>query len=111
MKYTLVENKNVLILTFQGDLIGASDSLELMDAINDKIEKGISKAIINMSDVRYMNSSGIGILITIYTKFKNRNGNAVLSNASEQIVKLLTITKLDTVIKIYGTQEDALAAI
>jgi len=111
MKYTLTEEKNVLIITFQGDLIGGSDSLELMDTINDKINAGASKAIINMHDVRYMNSSGIGILITIFTKFKNKNGNAVVSNASNQIVKLLTITKLDTVIKIFSTQEEAVDAV
>jgi anti-sigma B factor antagonist len=111
MKYTLKLENNLLILAFQGDLIGGSDSLELMDAINDKINQGVSKAIVNMGEVRYMNSSGIGILITIFTKFKNRNGNAVVCSASDQIVKLLTITKLDTVIKIYPTEEEAQVAV
>ncbi len=111
MKYTLTEQNNTLIITFQGDLIGGSDSLELMDTINDKINNGVAKAVINMNDVRYMNSSGIGILITIFTKFKNKNGNAVVSNASDQIIKLLTITKLDTVIKLFSTQDEAIEGV
>ncbi|MFN0047913.1 MAG: STAS domain-containing protein [Cytophagales bacterium] len=111
MKYTLKLENNLLNLTFQGDLIGGFDSLELMDAINDKINQGVTKAIVNMGEVRYMNSSGIGILITIFTKFKNRNGNVVVSNASDQIIKLLTITKLDTVIKMYATMEEAQMAV
>ncbi|MDX2190184.1 MAG: STAS domain-containing protein [Bacteroidota bacterium] len=109
MKFTEKTENNILIITFNGDLLGASDSLELMDVINDKINQGMYKAVINMKDVRYMNSSGIGMLVTIYTKFKNRNGEAVISNPSDQIVKLLTMTKLDTVIKIFATEADALA--
>jgi anti-sigma B factor antagonist len=98
-----------MYLTFQGDLLGIGDTLELMDQINEKINSGILKSIIDMKDVRYMNSSGIGILITIYTKFKNRNGNAVIINASEQIVKLLNMTKLNTVIKIFADEKEALS--
>lgn len=107
MKYTIKEEEGIIIITFQGDLIGATDSLELMDLVNDKINQGFFKSVIDMKDVRYMNSSGIGILITLYTKFKNRNGNAVVANASEQTVKLLTITKLDSVIKIHPSLDEA----
>ncbi|MDX2197044.1 MAG: STAS domain-containing protein [Cytophagales bacterium] len=108
MKFTEKTENNILQLTFHGDLLGIGDTLELMDLINEKINAGVLKSIINMKDVRYMNSSGIGILITIYTKFKNRNGEAVIINAAEQITKLLNMTKLNTVIKIFGSEQDAL---
>ena len=107
MKYSQKVENEVLFITFNGDLLGAGDNLELMDFINDKINQGIHKAIIDMKEVRYMNSSGIGVLITIYTKFKNRNGDAVIINPSEQIVKLLTMTKLDSVIKIFKDEQEA----
>ena len=91
MKYSERTENSILFITFHGDLIGATDNLELFDFINEKINQGIYRAVINMGEVRYMNSSGIGILITIYTKFKNKNGDAVICNASDQIVKLLSM--------------------
>ena len=108
MKYTHKIDNGILFINFNSDLLGASDSLELMDFINEKINQGVYKAIVNMKEVRYMNSSGIGVLVTIYTKFKNRNGDAVIVNPSEQIVKLLTMTKLDSVINIYKDEAEAL---
>lgn len=110
MKYTNNIDKNILYITFEGDLLGAGDNLELMDSINDALNQGVKKAIINMSKVKYMNSSGIGVLITIYTKFKNRSGEAVVCNVAETIMKLLVMTKLDAVIKIYPTDAQALGA-
>lgn len=110
MKYTGKIDKNVLFITFEGDLLGAGDNLELMDFINDAINQGVKKAIINMEKVKYMNSSGIGVLITMYTKFKNRTGEAVVCNVAEPIMKLLVMTKLDSVIKIYSTESEALAS-
>lgn len=109
MKYSGKIEKNILIVKFESDLLGATDNLELMDYINDAINQGVLKAVIDMSGVKYMNSSGIGVLITIYTKFKNRAGEAVVCSAGESIMKLLVMTKLDAVIKIYANEETAIS--
>ena len=101
MKYNIREDNSNLIISIEGDLLGVNDTILLLDEINDKINQGKLKAVIDMSGVRYMNSSGIGILITIYTKFKNKGGNAVILNPTDQTLKLLSMTKLDTVIKIF----------
>lgn len=63
--------------------------------------------VVDLEQVRYMNSSGIGVLITLLTKIKNNKGKMVLVNPSEQIVKLLEITKLNTVFTIADSIEDA----
>lgn len=109
MKYTIKTVKNIFFITFNGDLLGAGDNLELMDSINDALNQGIKKVVINMSNVKYMNSSGIGVLITIYTKLKNRSGEAVVCNVADAIMKLLVMTKLDAVIKIFPTETEAIA--
>jgi anti-sigma B factor antagonist len=100
VKYSEKIENNTMSILFDGDLIGGGDSLDLMDKINERINEGVLKCIIDLKEVRYMNSSGIGIIITIYTKFKNRGGDAFLSNPSDQIFKLMKLTKLDSVIKV-----------
>ena len=62
---------------------------------------------IDLSEVRYMNSSGIGVLITILTKFRNKGGEVVLIKPSDQIRKLLVITKLNAIFTIVESEEEA----
>lgn len=100
--------KNALFLKIEGDMLGETDGIELADIVNDKINNNIVNGAIDLSGVRYMNSTGIGVLITLLTKFKSKNGNLVLISPSEQIQKLLTITKLVSVFTIVSTKEEAL---
>ncbi len=99
---------NTLILKLAGDLIGENNGPGLVEVLNQYISKGVNKCIIDVSDVRYMNSSGIGLLITILTKLRNKEGEVVLLNPSEQVKKLLVITKLNNIFSIFDTKEEAL---
>jgi anti-sigma B factor antagonist len=102
-----IASKSVIILTLQGDLIGEQSGIGLLDLLNDHINDGKKNLGIDLSEVRYMNSSGIGVLITILTKFRNAGGDIVLINPSEQIRKLLVITKLNSIFKVFSTVEEA----
>ncbi|WMN07132.1 STAS domain-containing protein [Marivirga arenosa] len=102
---------NILNLEISGDLIGENNGPGLVELINDNINKGIKKCIIDISNVRYMNSSGIGVLITILTKLRNKEGEVVLLNPSEQVKKLLLITKLNNIFTIYDSKEEALKSL
>ncbi len=108
MKYTSEVKQNILSIQLQGDLIGETNGMELVDLVNDKINESIVLCSIDLSQVRYMNSSGIGVLITILTKFRNKGGEVVLVSPSEQIKKLLIITKLNAIFLIVNSQEEAI---
>ena len=95
-------------MSLSGDLIGENSGAEIIGVVSDNLEDGIKSCALDLSGIRYMNSSGIGVMITIMTKFKNRGGEIVLVNPSDQIVKLLSITKLDSVFKIMSNTTDAL---
>jgi anti-sigma B factor antagonist len=109
MKYTSKVKDETLIIQLQGDLIGEENGLELVDLVNDKINDSILLCAIDLSGVRYMNSSGIGVLITLLTKFRNKGGEVVLINPSEQIKKLLIITKLNAIFNIVASEVEALS--
>ena len=108
MKYQHELVNNVLFLKIEGDMLGETDGIELADIVNDRINNNIVNGAIDLSGVRYMNSTGIGVMITLLTKFKSKGGTLVLISPSEQIQKLLTITKGNAVFTIVGTQEEAL---
>ncbi len=96
-----------MVLKFSGDLIGENHGPELISVVNDSINKDVIFCIIDLSDIRYINSSGIGVLITILTKFRNRGGDVVLMRPPRTVQKLLVITKLNAIFKIAGNMEEA----
>lgn len=108
MDFTSSLNDKVLTLSLDGDLIGEEIGQSLMSEINDHIHKGIRHCIIDISKVRYVNSSGIGLLITVLTKFRNKGGDLILIQPSSHVQKLLIITKLNAIFTICDTMDEAL---
>ena len=108
MNYTHEIINGVLILKLSGDLIGENHGPELISIVNDSINEDIIFCAIDIHEVRYINSSGIGVLITILTKFRNKGGEVVLIKPSESVEKLLIITKLNSIFTITTDMDRAL---
>lgn len=106
-KYNHRIENNFLILEFVGDLNGEDFGPEVIEVVNTYINHKILLAAVDISNVRYINSSGIGVLITILTKFRNKGGEVVLINPSDHVKKLLIITKLNAIFSILDTLEAA----
>ncbi len=99
---------NVLVLRLSGDLIGEDNGANLMDKVSTAIQNDIRTCIIDISKLRYINSSGIGVLITILTKFRNKGGEVYLMKPSETVQKLLVITKLNSIFNVIQNEEEVL---
>ena len=108
MSFNFDTKDNILIIYLKGDLIGENQGPELMELVNDQLNEGINKCAIDISEVRFINSSGIGVLITILTKLRNKDGEVILIKPSEQVKKLLIITKLNSIFQIVDEQETAI---
>ncbi|MBS0424499.1 MAG: STAS domain-containing protein [Proteobacteria bacterium] len=100
-----IKNKK-LILRISGDLIGEDNGAQLISAVNDAMSHEVLVCIIDIAGLRYINSAGIGVLITILTKFRNKGGEVYLMNPSESVKKLLIITKLNSIFQIIQSEED-----
>ena len=98
-----------LILRITGDLIGEDSGTQLVEAVNDAMSHKVLTCIIDISELRYINSSGIGVLITILTKFRNKGGEVYLMNPSESVKKLLIITKLNSIFQVVASEAEVLA--
>ena len=94
-----IKNDEVTLL-FKGNLLGAESSDKLFIDVEETISKGLLVCIVDLKGVKYMDSSGLGVLIRILTKFRNIGGEVYLSNVSEQVKKLLLITKLNSIFEL-----------
>jgi anti-sigma B factor antagonist len=101
---------DVMVLRLSGDLIGEDGGFSLLELVNDTTADNIIKCVVDISELRYINSSGIGVLITILTKFRNRDGEVYLVNPSDSVKKLLIITKLNAIFNVSDSVENAIQA-
>ena len=97
-----------MFLSIAGDLIGENSGPELMEKANDHILEDHILCAIDISEVRYINSSGLGVFITLLTKFRNAGGEVVLMNPSEKVKQTLLITKLTSIFSIVQSEEEAI---
>jgi len=102
------EKDGITIVNLSGKIMGGPEAGEINDRIHQMIDAGKLKLIINLKNVDWMNSSGLGILIGAITTLKNNGGKLGLINLSDRVVNLLKITKLDTVFPVFSTLEEAI---
>ena len=97
----------ILYITLTGDLIGTSDTQALLEAVNQHLNAAVVNCAADLSGVRYINSSGIGALVSLLTKFRSRGGEMVLINPADHPRKMLALTKLSNIFAVAANQADA----
>ncbi|MCX6641353.1 MAG: STAS domain-containing protein [bacterium] len=108
MKLKLHEENNVLIIEIKGKMMGGPEANDFHEALKTEIGKGFKKFILDLREVDWMNSSGLGMLIGGLTTIKNAGGELKLSSVTEKIHSLFVITKLVTIFESYDSMEKAL---
>jgi anti-sigma B factor antagonist len=100
--------EGVTILDLHGKmLIGEGDEL-LREKINQLVENGTEKIVLNLAEVPYVDSAGLGEIVRCYTTVSRKNGKLKLLHLTKRIHDLLSITKLLTVFETYDSEEDAI---
>ena len=87
----------VLYLTLTGDLIGSPDTQQLLTIVNEHLGEAVTNCAVDLSAIRYINSTGIGVLVSLLTKFRSRGGEMVLINPADHPKKMLALTKLNNI--------------
>ncbi len=108
MKFKTREVDGVTILDLSGRITLGEGSGTLRDAVRDLVSKGSKKILLNLDEVDYIDSSGLGELVAAYTAVKNSGGDLKLVNLTKKVSDLLVITKLATV---FDVKEDEAAAV
>jgi anti-sigma B factor antagonist len=110
MKVTTRQVDGVTILDLSGRITLGEGSVQLRDAIRDLLAKGSKLILLNLADVNYIDSSGIGELVSAYTTVRNQGGELKLLNLTKKVHDLLQITKLYTVFDVKEDEASAIAS-
>ena len=107
MKISIDEKYQATIIELKGNLVGGPDAQLFRDKIYQLIKDGKKNAVVDMSEVKFMNSSGLGILISGYTTLKNASGELKLAHISDNVQGVLNITKLNQIFNVYDSVDEA----
>jgi len=105
--YQIRIEEGLFVASLLGNLINKHQAEGLVNELDFYLNEGKNKVVIDLSGMMYMNSTGLNVLINIFTKVRNRDGEVVLINIPEKINKLLLVTKLNSIFNVENTLEDA----
>ena len=98
---------DVVVLDLKGKVtLGEGDEL-LKDKVNSLVNQGHKKIVLNLADVPYIDSAGLGEVVRTYTTVSRQGGSLKLLNLTKRITDLLSITKLLTVFETFDSENEA----
>lgn len=109
-KATPRESGGATVLDLSGRITLGEGSALLRDTIRQQLAQGRKKIILNLADVNYIDSSGIGELVSGFTTVKNQGGEIKLLQLTKKVRDLLQITRLYTVFDIHDDERSAISA-
>lgn len=107
MKIVERQEQDVTILDLHGKIMIGEGDDALRDAVVKLVDDGKTKVLLNLGDVPYVDSAGLGEIVRCYTTVSRKNGHLKLINLTAKIRDLLAITKLLTVFETYDSEEEA----
>jgi len=110
MKSNTRQVNGITIIDLSGRITLGEGSVLLRDMVRDLVTKGQRKILLNLGDVTYIDSSGIGELVSAFTTVRNQGGELKLLNLTKKVHDLLQITKLYTVFDVKDDEAAAVAA-
>ncbi len=102
-------DERVCVIDVQGELTAFAEGV-LMDAYNQASTAGARAIVLNFEGLEYMNSSGIGLLVTLLIRINREKQRLLTYGLSEHYQSIFQITRLDDAISIYETEEEAVRA-
>jgi anti-sigma B factor antagonist len=110
MKIDIRTIGDVRILDCSGKITLGEGTMAIRNTVRDILKDGGKKIVLNLAEVSYIDSSGIGEMVSTYTTVTSNNGELKLLNLTKKIQELLAITKLMTVFQVYDNESVALSS-
>jgi anti-sigma B factor antagonist len=109
MTFTVRKQSDVTVIDVRGQLI-VGNRQELKQRVLEELETGARKFLIDFEGTAYIDSSGLGVLVSLSKKIREQGGELRLVSLNEDLRTLFELTKLDTLFHIAGSREEALAS-
>ncbi|MGH9805280.1 MAG: STAS domain-containing protein [Candidatus Acidiferrales bacterium] len=110
LKITNREVGGITVVNLSGRLTLGDASANLRQSLKELLDGGKKKIVLNLGDVGYIDSSGLGELVSSFTTVRNSGGELKLANLTQKVNDLLTVTKLYTVFEVHNDEQAAISS-
>ncbi len=110
VRMTNSEVDGVSVVTLDGRIVLGEESNSLREKLKSLIAEGKKKIVLNMVNIKYIDSAGLGTLVAAYLSAKNQGASVRLSNLGTKFHEVMQITKLLTVFDVYDTEAAAVSS-
>ena len=107
MKFDVKEAYHAVVFTPKGKMMGDPDTVKFHEAVKSYLDQGKKNFVVDLGNVDWMNSPGLGVLITAYTSVKNAGGNLVLARPTKKVKSLFVITQMEQIFQSFDEIEAA----
>ncbi|PSR03672.1 MAG: hypothetical protein BRD50_05420 [Bacteroidetes bacterium SW_11_45_7] len=102
------QEKDITIVKLSGNLLAEVESKDFLARMTDKINEGEVNFIFDLSDMQFINISGLGMLLTCLTKARKAGGEVILAEINKQLQDLLAMTKLSSIFTTSSSMKEAM---
>ncbi|HUV35480.1 MAG TPA: STAS domain-containing protein [Patescibacteria group bacterium] len=111
MKIKKREVDGVAILDLSGEMYGGPDNMELVDIVSELAKEKKLDLIINLAKVKWISSTGLGILVSARSRFAKEGGVVKLCHPNERVLGILQVTRLNLIFDVYPSEQEAIESL
>ena len=101
---------DVAVVYLKGNLMGGDETQVIKEHVNSLLSDDVKKVVMDLSKVKWINSSGLGVLMAAMTSLRNSGGNLKLASVAEKVQSILMITQLIKIFETYESVDRAIAS-
>lgn len=105
--YSITEKEDLVFLEMKGRLVDKAEAIDIGAEVEEQMSSGHNRFVIDLSELEYMNSTGLNIMLNLMNNARNQGGEAVVACSTARIKSLFSVTKLDTVFTLKDSREEA----
>ncbi|MDX2001039.1 MAG: STAS domain-containing protein [Chitinophagales bacterium] len=108
MEYTIDRQDKATVIALKGSLLADLQTKDILQTVTDLIQENKVNFVVDLGDLKFINSAGLGMLLTCLTKARKAGGDVLLADVPEQVSNLLVITKLNAIFHTKDTVKSAI---
>ncbi len=111
MKIKRKEVDGITVMELSGEMYGGPDNMKLVDAVSDLVTEKRLDLVINLGKVKWISSTGLGILVSARSRFAKEGGVIKLCEPNDRVLGILQVTRLNLIFDVYPTEQEAIDAL
>ncbi len=101
----------ITVLELSGEMYGGPDNIKLVDTISELISEEKLDLVINLAKVKWISSTGLGILVSARSRYAKEGGVIKLCNPNDRVLGILQVTRLNLIFDVFGSESEAIASL